>query len=165
GVNHPHTWFPDKTDSFAHIKAKRANAVRVVLSSKQVDDWTKNSASDVANVISLCKANRLVCVLEVHNTTGYDENTDAITLAEAVAYWKEIQGVLTGQEAYVIINLGNEPWGNDNAMQWVDATIDAIVEMRSAGFTHMLMVDAPNWGQDHEFIMRDHAANILANDP
>ena len=60
GVNHPHTWFLDKTSAFAHIKAKRANAVRVVLSSGNRPGWTKNSAADVTNVISICKANRLI---------------------------------------------------------------------------------------------------------
>jgi mannan endo-1,4-beta-mannosidase len=108
GINHPHNWFPDETSSFANIKAKGANTVRVVLSSGLL--WPKNNASDVANVINLCKANKLICLLEVHDTTGYGEpgNTTG-TLAQAVSYWKEIQGVLTGQEAYVIINIGNEP--------------------------------------------------------
>jgi cellulase (glycosyl hydrolase family 5)/S-layer family protein len=164
GINHPHNWFPDETSSFANIKAKRANTVRVVLSSGLL--WDKNSASDVANVISLCKANKLVCVLEVHDTTGYGEpGNTAATLAQSVAYWKEIQSVLTGQEAYVIINIGNEPYGNTNAVAWVNDTKNAIAEMRNAGFQHMLMVDAPNWGQDYEFVMRDNAASVFASDP
>jgi len=163
GINHPHNWFPAETSSFANIKAMRANSLRVVLSSGLL--WDKNSASDVANVINLCKANQLVCVLEVHDTTGYGEPGEtAATLAEAVTYWKEIQSVLTGQEAYVIINIGNEPYGNTNAVNWVNATKNAIAEMRNAGFQHMLMVDAPNWGQDHEFVMRDNAASIFASD-
>jgi hypothetical protein len=37
--------------------------------------------------------------------------------------------------------------------------------MRNAGFQHMLMVDAPSWGQDGAFIMRDNAASVLASDP
>ena len=61
GINHPHNWFPEHTSGFQHIKAKGANTVRVVLSSGQAEDWTENSASDVANVIQLCKTNRLVC--------------------------------------------------------------------------------------------------------
>jgi mannan endo-1,4-beta-mannosidase len=164
GINHPHNWFPDETSSFANIKAKGANTVRVVLSSGLL--WPKNSASDVANVIDLCKTNKLICVLEVHDTTGYGEmGNTAATLADAVNYWKEIQSVLTGQEAYVIINIGNEPYGNTNAGNWVNATKNAIAEMRNAGFQHMLMVDAPNWGQDWEHVMRDNAASVFASDP
>ena len=163
GINVPHNWYPEQTSQFQNTKAKGANTVRVVLSSGQ--NWPKNSASDVANVINLCKTNKLVCVLEVHDTTGYGEVAGATTLAQAVTYWKEIKSVLLGQEAYVIINIGNEPYGNINASGWINATKNAIAEMRNAGFQHMLMVDAPNWGQDWEFIMRDNAASIFNSDP
>jgi mannan endo-1,4-beta-mannosidase len=165
GINHPHNWFPEHTSGFQHIKAKGANTVRVVLSSGQAEDWTENSASDVASVIQLCKTNKLVCVLEVHDTTGYGEAGDAITLAQAVEYWKRIKSVLVGQEAYVIINIGNEPYGNVNTSAWIADTKNAILAMRAAGFQHMLMVDAPDWGQDWEFIMRDNAASVFNTDP
>jgi mannan endo-1,4-beta-mannosidase len=164
GVNAPHNWYPDETSSsFQNIKAKGANTVRVVLSSGQ--NWPKNSASDVASVIDLCKVNKLVCVLEVHDTTGYGEDATATTLAQAVSYWKEIKSALVGQEAYVIINIGNEPYGNNNPSGWVNATKNAIAGMRNAGFQHMLMVDGPNWGQDWQFIMRDNAASVFNSDP
>ncbi len=163
GINHGHNWYLDQTSSFANIKAKGANTVRVVLSSGQ--NWPKNSVSDVANVISLCKANKLICVLEVHDTTGYGEGAGATSLAQAVTYWKEIKSVLIGQEAYIIINLGNEPYGNNNASNWINDTKNAIADMRSAGLHHTLMVDAPNWGQDWQFIMRDNAASVFNSDP
>jgi mannan endo-1,4-beta-mannosidase len=165
GINYPYNWFPEQTSGFQQIKAKGANTVRVVLSSGQAQDWTEDSASDVANVIQLCKANRLICVLEVHDTTGDGEVTDAISLAQAVEYWKKIKSALIGQEAYVIINIGNEPYGNVNTSGWTNDTKNAILEMRNAGFQHVLMVDAPNWGQDWEFIMRDNAASIFNTDP
>lgn len=65
----------------------------------------------------------------------------------------------------MIINIGNEPSGNNNASGWINATKNAIAEMRNTGFQHMLMVDAPNWGQDWEFIMRDNAASVFNSDP
>ncbi len=163
GTSHPHTWYPTQTSSFANIKAAGANTVRVVLSSGH--RWTKNSPSDVANVIHLCKTNRLICVLEVHDTTGFGEQSGAATLAQAVDYWKEIQSVLKGQEAYVIINIGNEPYGNNNTSGWVAGTTNAIAALRSSGFEHTIMVDGPNWGQDWQFIMRDNAPSIFASDP
>lgn len=163
GINVPHNWYPEQTSQFQHAKAKGANTVRVVLSSGQL--WPKNSASDVAHVINLCKTSKLICVLEVHDTTGYGESAGAASLAQAVSYWKEIQSVLVGQEAYVIINIGNEPYGNVNASAWINATKNAIAEMRTAGFQHMLMVDAPDWGQDWEFIMRDNASSVFNSDP
>jgi mannan endo-1,4-beta-mannosidase len=163
GISEPYNWYPSQTSSFQNIKAKGANTVRVVLSSGQL--WPKNSASDVASVIKLCKANKLICVLEVHDTTGYKDDPTAVSLAQAVSYWKEIKSVLIGQEAYVMINIGNEPYGNVSTANWVNDTKNAVLEMRNAGFQHTLIIDAPNWGQDWQFIMRDNAASLLASDP
>jgi mannan endo-1,4-beta-mannosidase len=161
GINHPHVWYPGQTASFANIKAAGANTIRVVLGGGR---WGPSSASDVSNIITLCKTNKLICVLEDHDTTGYGEDSAATSLATAVNYWKSIQSVLTGQEAYVIINIGNEPYGNTNYGNWVNDTKNAIIAMRNAGFQHTLMVDAPNWGQDWSFTMRDNAASVFASD-
>ncbi|MER7165889.1 cellulase family glycosylhydrolase [Micromonospora sp. NPDC000207] len=163
GVNHAHTWYQQQTSSFANIKALGANTVRVVLASGQ--RWTKNEAADVANVVSLCKANRLICVLEVHDTTGYGEQAGAATLGQAVDYWISVQSALTGQEKYVIVNIGNEPYGNQNYGTWATDTANAIKRLRTAGFAHTIMVDGPNWGQDWSFTMRDNAASVFAADP
>lgn len=161
GVNHPHAWYADRTGSFADIKAAGANTVRVVLSGGR---WTANSASDVATVIALCRQNRLVCVLENHDTTGYGEDTAAYTLDQAADYWIGLKSVLTGQEDHVVINIGNEPIGNVDPGRWTAATVAAIQKMRSNGFEHLLMVDAPNWGQDWTYVMRDNGQTILDAD-
>jgi mannan endo-1,4-beta-mannosidase len=161
GINHEHTWFANQTSSFANIKATGANTVRVVLSGGR---WTANTASDVANVIALCKQNKLICVLEDHDTTGYGEDGAAYTLDQAVNYWIGLKSVLVGQEDYVVINIGNEPIGNTNPSQWTAATAAAIQKMRSNGFQHLLMVDAPNWGQDWNYVMRDNGQTVLDAD-
>ncbi|MFF5985441.1 glycoside hydrolase family 5 protein [Streptomyces olindensis] len=163
GVNHAHTWYRDRISSLAHIKAKGANTVRVVLASG--DRWTRNDAADVANVVSQCKRNRLICVLEVHDTTGYGDQSGATTLSRAADYWISVKSALAGQESYVIVNIGNEPYGNSNHTRWTADTKAAIQKLRSAGFNHTLMVDAPNWGQDWAFTMRDNAASVFAADP
>ncbi|WAU83049.1 cellulase family glycosylhydrolase [Streptomyces sp. Qhu-G9] len=163
GVNHAHTWYPDRISSFAHIKAKGANTVRVVLASG--DRWTRNDTADVANVVSQCKQNRLICVLEVHDTTGYGEQSGAATLARAADYWISVKSALTGQENHVIVNIGNEPYGNSNYTAWTADTKAAIQKLRNGGFNHTIMVDAPNWGQDWAFTMRDNAASVFAADP
>ncbi|WP_405143050.1 cellulase family glycosylhydrolase [Sphaerisporangium sp. NBC_01403] len=164
GVSHPHAWYPSQTtSSLAGIKSLGANTVRVVLSGGR---WTANSAADVANVVAQCKANRLICVLENHDTTGYGEQSGAVTLDAAVNYWISVQSALTGQENYVVINIGNEPFGNNSVTpNWTQATTSAITRMRNAGFQHLLMVDAPNWGQDWSFTMRNTAASVFNADP
>lgn len=162
GVNHAHTWYPNETQSLADVKALGANTVRVVLADGH--RWTANSAADVANVVSQCKANKLICVLEVHDTTGYGEEAAAGTLDQAADYWIGLKNVLAGQENYVIINIGNEPWGNTNPAGWTDPTIAAIKKLRAAGFEHTIMVDAPNWGQDWQGVMRANAQSVYAAD-
>ncbi|TDB78149.1 glycoside hydrolase family 5 protein, partial [Micromonospora sp. KC723] len=156
GVNHPHVWYTGQTSSFADIKALGANTVRVVLGTGK--RW--GPSTDVADVIALCKRNRMICVLEVHDTTGYGEEGAAASLDEAVDYWISQKSALVGQESYVVVNIGNEPIGNTNPGQWTDATANAIRKLRSNGFQHLLMVDAPNWGQDWTNTMRDNAQTV-----
>ncbi|MFC7528542.1 cellulase family glycosylhydrolase [Actinoplanes sp. GCM10030250] len=165
GVNHAHTWYQDRTpQALADIKALGANTVRIVLGSGQ--RWGPDNAANVSTVISQCKANRLICVLEVHDTTGYGEQAGAATLAQAVDYWISVKSALAGQENFVILNIGNEPYGNGaTAANWAADTKAAITRLRSNGFQHQIMVDAPNWGQDWQFYMRDNAASVFAADP
>lgn len=164
GVNHPHAWFLDKLDTaFARIASTKANTVRVVLSNGK--KWTKTSKSDLQNIIQKAKNNKLIAVLEVHDTTGYGEDSSACTLQDAVNYWLEMKDALIGQEKYVIINIGNEPFGNNqSSSNWVNGHISAIRSLRNAGFTHTLMVDAPNWGQDWENIMKNNASTVFNGD-
>ncbi|MEU2061278.1 cellulase family glycosylhydrolase [Streptomyces sp. NPDC013455] len=164
GVNHAHTWYPTRTgQALKDIKALGANSVRVVLATG--DRWTRNDTADVAAVVAQCKQNRLVCVLEAHDTTGYGEQAGAVTLSRAVDYWISVKDAVQGQEKYVVINIGNEPHGNAGYTAWTSDTSGALGRMRAAGFRHTLMVDAPNWGQDWSFTMRDHAAEVFAADP
>ncbi|MFI7413019.1 cellulase family glycosylhydrolase [Streptomyces sp. NPDC049627] len=163
GVNHAHTWYPGETQSLADVKRLGANTVRVVLSDGH--RWTRNSAEDVAGIIAECKANRLICVLEVHDTTGYGEESAAGTLDHAADYWIGLKDVLTGQENYVIINIGNEPWGNTDPAGWTEPTTAAVEKLRDAGFAHTIMVDAPNWGQDWQGVMRANAQAVHDADP
>lgn len=163
GVNHAHTWFPNETQSLDDIKALGANTVRVVLSDGY--RWTENTASDVTRTINHCKADKLICVLEVHDTTGYGEDSAAGTLDHATDYWIKLKSVLAGQEDYVVINIGNEPWGNTDPAGWTAPTKAAIQKLRNAGLSHTIMVDAPNWGQDWQGVMRDNAQSVYSADP
>ncbi|RPK77170.1 Mannan endo-1,4-beta-mannosidase precursor [Streptomyces sp. ADI97-07] len=162
GVNHAHTWYPGETQSLADIKATGANTVRVVLSDGH--RWTRNGPAEVAGIVDQCKANRLICVLEVHDTTGYGEDAAAGTLDHAADYWISLKDVLTGEEDYVIVNIGNEPWGNTNPEGWTAPTTAAVKKLRTAGFAHTIMVDAPNWGQDWQNVMRTNAQAVYDAD-
>ncbi|MBB4729728.1 mannan endo-1,4-beta-mannosidase [Xanthomonas arboricola] len=164
GVNLPHAWYASRTDAaLAAIAATGANSVRVVLSSGY--RWNRTPEAEVSRIIARCKSLGLIAVLEVHDTTGYGEDGAAAGLAHATAYWTSIRKALIGNEDQVIINIGNEPFGNQlSASEWVNGHATAIAALRKAGLTHALMVDAPNWGQDWKFYMRDNAAALLARD-
>jgi mannan endo-1,4-beta-mannosidase len=90
-----------------------------------------------------------------------------VSLDQAVSYWISVRSALIGQENYVILNIGNEPFGNGSnpaSSTWPQATSAAIQRLRSNGFEHTIMVDAPNWGQDWGNVMRDNAPSVLAAD-
>jgi mannan endo-1,4-beta-mannosidase len=159
GINHAHTWFASQTNSaIPNIANTGANVVRVVLSNGTHKEGLKRTPeSEVSNIITSCKNNRIVCILEVHDTTGYGEKAEATTLAQAAQYWVSLASILRGQENYVLINIGNEPFGNNQAASaWVDQHRAAIRTIRNANLTHTLVVDAPSWGQDwQEVMLRD----------
>ncbi|WP_406080239.1 cellulase family glycosylhydrolase [Streptomyces zaomyceticus] len=163
GVNHAHAWYPDETGAVADISAKGANTVRVVLGSG--DRWARTDTPKMASIISDCKASKVICVLEVHDTTGYGEDGAAASLDKAADYWIGVKSALLGQEDYVVVNIGNEPFGNSGYTAWTDATKNAIGKLRGAGISNALMVDAPNWGQDWSNTMRNNAASVFASDP
>jgi mannan endo-1,4-beta-mannosidase len=164
GVGHAHSIYSAQTAAaVADIKAVGANTVRVELSTGALRD--RNGAADVASVISLCKARRLICVLGAYDTTGWGERDGAIPQNRAVDYWLSVQKSLTGEEKYIIINVANEPYGLENYETWLTDTVESIHRLRQAGFRHTLMVDAPDWGQDWSFTMRDNAATAFQSDP
>ena len=164
GVNYPHTWYTSRTSqAISDIASIGANTVRVVLSNGQ--RWTRNDINDVASVIQQLKANRLIAVLEVHDVTGWGEDAAAAPLTTAVDYWIDIKDALIGEEDFVIINIGNEPFGNNVAAStWIDEHRNAITRLRAAGLHHTLMVDAGNWGQDWQIIMLQNAGRVASAD-
>lgn len=165
GVNHPHVWYPNRTSqAISDIAGVGANAVRVVLGSGK--QWGPTPASEVAAIIEQLKKHYMIAVLEVHDCTGYGEKREAASLSNAVDYWLGIKDVLKGQEDYVIINIANEPLGNNVATStWANVHMQAINRLRNAGLTHTLMVDAANWGQDWEQIMLNDAPQVFSSDP
>jgi mannan endo-1,4-beta-mannosidase len=164
GINHAHTWYTSyTTQAIEDIASVNANTVRIVLSNGE--RWTRNSAEDVGAIIKQLKQHQMIAVLEVHDTTGYGEESAAVSLDDAVDYWLDIADVLKGEEDYVIINIGNEPFGNYvDASDWIDDHVNAIQRLREGGLTHTLMVDAPSWGQDWEQVMLENAATVAAAD-
>ncbi len=164
GINYSYAW--QRTTLNATIPAianTGANCVRIGLSNGK--RWNKCTSSDVQSIISLCKTNKLIAVVQIHDCTGYAEQSGSVALSTAVDYWKEIKSVLIGQEKYVIINIANEPLGNDAAVNdWASQHVAAVKSLRDAGLKHLLVCDAANWGQDWKGTAKSQASTVINGD-
>lgn len=171
GVNYPYAWYMQRNTAsdFNAIAATGANTVRIVLSNgQQSEGWPRTEPENLASVLQAAKAAKLVAMVEVHDTTGYSEKAGSVPLSAATSYWTSsaIVSVLKGQEAFVMINIGNEPNGNNTTATWASTHVTAVQALRDAGLDHTLVVDAPNWGQDYTHTMRDGGgASIWEADP
>lgn len=159
GVNIPHAWFPSQTEtSLKAIASAGANTVRVVVSNGA--QYTKTSKNELKQIVELCKQNKLICVLEVHDATGKD---DTWSLQNAVNYWVEMKDVLIGNEAYVILNVANEWYGTWNGYEWAKGYQSAIPTLRNAGIENLLMIDCAGWGQYPDSI-KDYGKSVFEAD-
>ena len=143
GVNHAHTWFKGEMNTaLTAIAATGANTVRVVLANGK--QWSEDNEASVKQIVDRCKALGMIAVLEIHDATG---KNDTQSLNDAVDYWIKIKNVLIGNEAYVIVNIANEWYGEWNSTGWRDGYLQAIPKLRNAGIKNTLMVDCAGWGQ------------------
>lgn len=164
GINMSHAWAPQRSAAdLPAIAATGANAIRIPLGAGCAFRLTP--IDEVRALIARAKAHRLAVVLEVHDATGYGEKPEACPVSKAVDYWLAVKPALDGEEEFVILNIANEPRGSRDTGQWVEEQADAVRRLRAAGFRHLLMVDAPGWGQDGDGTMRRQAAKVLAADP
>jgi mannan endo-1,4-beta-mannosidase len=162
GINYPYTWFQSRNtqQDLAAIAATGANTVRVVLSTG--GQWARVNGTQVSQLIQWCKDLKMIAVLEVHDSTGWNESGGAVPISNATAYWtsSDVRAAINGQENFVIINIANEPFGNTTTANYVADTSAAIRALRTAGLTHTLMIDGATWGQDWQGTMRDNAMTL-----
>ena len=169
GINYPYVWYAglDTAQQFADMASAGANTIRVVLANG--GQWSRVSGAEVAQIIQWAKDNELVTMLEVHDATGWSEQGGAAHPQSAVDYWlsPDIRAAIDGNEAFVLINIANEPMGNTTTAQWAPFHQGAVAQLRAAGVGHTLVVDAPNWGQDWSGTMRNGVAaqQIFDADP
>lgn len=170
GVNYPFAWFtgryPNQTQQdLTNIANTGSNVVRIVLKTG-TNSGVRVSGAQISNLIQWCKDRRMIAVLEVHDSTGWGDNSNP-HITDAVNYWRssDIFNAVRGQENFVIINIANEPFGNNASGSYVNDTIAAIRSLRDAGYTHNLMIDAANWGQDWSGTLRNNATQIFNADP
>ena len=104
GINVAHAWYISGTVRSIKAVAKTgANAVRVVLSNGSI--YNEVSKDCVRDIIGWCKENKLICILEVHDTTGDDYIT---SLQKATSYWIGMKDILKQEKDHIILNYANE---------------------------------------------------------
>ena len=129
GINHPHSWFKNQDETaLAAIAKTGANCVRIVCSDGQ--QYTKDSADTLLQLVERCKTLEMIAILEVHDITGKD---DLSALERTVDYWIEVKEALIGNEAYVMLNIANEWIGTWESDTWTKGYTAAIPRLREAG--------------------------------
>lgn len=160
GINHAYTWYKGQESVAIPAIAKTgANTIRIVLSDGQ--QWTKDSLSEIQNLITLSEQHNLVVVLEVHDGTGSD---DAAVLERISDYWIEMKSALIGKEKTVILNIANEWYGSWNGAGWANGYKSVIPKLRNAGIKNTIMVDGAGWGQYPQSIF-DYGTEVFNADP
>jgi mannan endo-1,4-beta-mannosidase len=164
GTSLPHVWFTQNSPAqFNDVAGLGANTVRVVLGSGH--QW--GPSLDVGSVIDWCKQNEMICMLEIHDATGFEDGQNIASIIDVVNdYWSrpDVMSAVQGEEEFVLVNIANEYRGNTNFEAWAGETTEAIQLMRGLGYTHTLVVDAPNWGQDWSGTMLQDAPQVAAAD-
>ena len=159
GVNIAHAWYPNETEtSIKAAASKGANCVRIVCSDGK--QYTKTTASELQKIIDICKQNKVVAIVEVHDATGSDSTSD---LNAAVDYWKEMKSIINNNRKYVIVNIANEWYGTWDGGAWASGYQTAIKNMRNAGIHNLLMVDCAGWGQYPDSIKYNGKSVIQAD--
>ena len=163
GINHAHAWYKNNSNAAIPAIAKTgANTVRIAFSNGQRSDLGGyDDINNVKKLIKLCEDNKLIAVVEVHDTTGSD---DVGSLEKAADYWIKMKDALKGHENTVILNIGNEWYGTWDSNGWANGYKKVIPKLRKAGIKNTIMVDCAGWGQYPKSIA-DRGKDVFNSDP
>ena len=144
GVNHMFIWTDREGKTIPEIAKTGANCVRIV--------WnTRGRISDLDNIISLCIANGMIPIPEIHDTTG---NWDR--LSDALEFWlrEETLQMIYNHQEYLILNIGNEPGDKaQSADEFFNAYNIIVTKLRASGVRVPIMIDADEWGQNEKNLL------------
>lgn len=160
GYNYSYSW--QTGWGFGPIdKAKEVgcNAIRINISNGNLSFASYTDYSTLANIISHCEKQKLVCIPGVQDPLGSNSIGD---LDKAVDYWLSVKGALIGHENTVIINIANEwveGW-EEQADTWRDGYVKAVKALRGAGLKHTIMIDCAGYGQYPDVIWT-HGQDII----
>jgi mannan endo-1,4-beta-mannosidase len=88
---------------------------------------------------------------------------DLAYLRAAVDLWVAQAGTFKPFERYILVNIASE-WGPGDSPVWRDAYIQAVADLRAAGYLGTLVIDAGGCGQDPANIVR-YGQEVFDSDP
>jgi mannan endo-1,4-beta-mannosidase len=151
---------PNGTGYFPQIALSGANTVRIVWAIK--DDNGLTSVSQLDALITNCRNNKMLPMIELHDATG-----NLGMVPQLVDYWvrDDVREVIFKHSAHLLLNIANEA-GDDTvtAQQWVNTYTTAIKRLRAASIRVPLVIDAPDFGKNLPLIT-PVANQLLAVDP
>jgi mannan endo-1,4-beta-mannosidase len=118
---------------------------------------------ELENVLSLVKSQRLVAMLNLQNATGSDSAEHLQNMVEYLVS-PDVKRILLEYKDYVLINIANEWYGTwDKTSNFLEGYRKAVRDLRNAGLSHVLIVDARGYGQDISSIA-DHGQDLVSLD-
>lgn len=159
GVNYSYAWQQGNEGTvIPAAKNQKCNTIRIQISDGT--QWTKTTSSEISTLISLCEANKLVCVLNVQDELG---KNDIASLEKAANYWISVKDAIIGHESTVIVNIENEWDATWESSTWAEGYETVIPMLRNAGIKNTLMVDCAGYGQYADAIWTT-GSSVLAAD-
>ncbi|QEY14751.1 hypothetical protein D0C16_01465 [Cellvibrio sp. KY-GH-1] len=164
GVTINHTLAPQKTvQALKDIAAKGANSAQIEFAIQ--GSFPRPVVAELRDIIQTCKDNKLVCVLEPNDGSGYSETLNSVSPSIMAYYWSwnDLREVLNGAQGHIILGLSNQILGN------VYSDFDYVVRMETylsefranLPYGFMIMIDGNKWGQDSDKAMLQLAARNL----
>ena len=148
GVNEMMIYAGDKSgyNTYPEIKKSGANIVRIT--------WnTSGNPADLKNSIYNCVTRgSAIAMVTLNDATGVISKVQT-----CVDYWKrsDVKAAMQDFKKWTILNIANEAGdGNVSDQTFKDTYKSAISQLRSAGYTVPIVVDASSYGQDFEIIKR-----------
>jgi hypothetical protein len=151
GVNRLH-W---DSGSAAGIAKSGANTVRWDM------DFSRSPSANVNEIQSQGLQNGNVPI--VGNWGGTCDRNGTASLNTIVQTWVSQAAQWTTLDRYLMVNIANE-WGPKDSTVWRDSYINAIAQLRQAGYMGPLVIDAGDCGQDVQDLLK-YSAAVFNSDP
>ncbi len=171
GVTIDHTLAPEKTiQAIKDVAALGANSAQIEFAIKPVwvsGEFPREAILQLREIIKACKDNKLVCVLEANDASGYSQGAGSASPSVIASYWgiSDMRDALNGAQSHIIIGFSNQIFDANYTSQDYQVRMNTYLgELRNAlpaGF--MVMIDGNKWGQDTDNGMFQFAQYNIAS--